>query len=241
MVDQKLRYQYELVTNDEFSSENGVLTVPYIYRIIQDAAAHQLYKFYDSLEYLQSIGKAYVILRMNIKTYNELHPNESVMISTWERSKGPVKMFRNYVVENSDGEKVADASSLWTFLDLSTRRPISTKNIPNPVLNYEEDVGADSSIKLIRDENGEQVGKKVVLESDIDLFGHMNNVKYVDLTFAHIPNDIRVKEFTIEFISECKLGDELDIKLSVCDGVYKISGVKADGTLSFLSEIKAEV
>ncbi len=242
MVEPKIKYQKEFITSTQYADKNGLIKLPYIYRIIQDAASLQLYTYYDSLEYLKSIGKAYVILRMNIKLYKPLRASENIRVSTWERSKGPVKMFRNYTIEDSKNEIAVHASSFWTFLDLSTRRPLPTKNIPHPVINYEEEVSADSSKKLIRDENGVYVGKKLVVSEDIDLFGHMNNIKYVDLVFSYLPENMKtVKEFTIEFINECKLGDELDITLSETNGVYNVSGIKADGTLSFCSEIITEV
>ena len=241
MVDLKLKYETELITGADYVNSNGHLTVPYIYRIIQDAAALQLYTYYDSLEYLKSIGKAYVILRMNIKLFNTITPNEKLKISTWERSKGPVKMYRNYCIEDTEGNRLCDASSLWTFLDLTTRRPISTKNIPSPVMDYDEEVCADSSVKLNRDENSNSVGTRTVTENDIDLYGHMNNIKYVDCVFEYLPNNINIKEFSIEFVSECKLGEKLNITLSETDGLFRLSGIKSDGTVSFVSEIITEV
>ncbi len=242
MVDPKIKYQKEFITSSQYADKNGFIKLPYIYRIIQETASLQLYTYYDSLEYLKSIGKAYVILRMNIKLYKPLRAIENIKVSTWERIKGPVKMFRNYTIEDSKNEIAVDASSFWTFLDLGTRRPLPTKNIPNPVINYEEDVSADSSKKLIKDEGGISVGKKLVTSEDIDLFGHMNNIKYVDLVFSYLPENIKtIKEFTIEFINECKLGDELDITLSETGGTYKVFGIKADGTISFCSEIITEV
>ena len=151
-------------------------------------------------------------------------------------------MYRNHVVEDKDGEIAAEASSLWTFLDLTTRRPLPTKNIPHPVINYEEEVGADSSKRLTVADGGISVGKKRVISRDIDLFGHMNNTKYIELIFDHLPDAaVNIKEFTVEFISECKLGEELDIILSENNGVYKIYGLKSDGALSFNSEIITEV
>ncbi len=242
MIDPKIRYQTEFITSSQFTDKRGFMEVPYIYRVVQEAASLQLHTYYDSLEYLKGIGKAYVILRMNIKIYKQLRPYENIKVSTWERLKGPVKMYRNHVVEDKDAEIAAEASSFWTFLDLKTRRPLPTKNIPNPVINYDEDVRADSSKKLTVADNGISVGKKRVISRDIDLFGHMNNTKYIELIFDHLPDAaVNIKEFTVEFISECKLGEELDIILSENNGVYKIHGLKSDGALSFNSEIITEV
>ncbi len=242
MVDPKIKYQKEFITSSQFSDKNGLMEVPYYYRVIQEAASLQLYTYYDSLEYLKSIGYAYVILRMDVKIFKPLHPYENIKVSTWERSKGPVKMFRNYRIENSENVTVAEASSLWTFLDLETRKPLPTKMIQNPIIDHDEDVSADSSKKLIKAQDGVSVATKLVKGRDIDLYGHMNNIKYVDLVFDCLPDDIKeIKEFTIEFISECKLGEELNIMLSQSDGVYKLSGIKKDGTLSFCSEIITEV
>lgn len=242
MIDPKVKYQTEFITSSQFTDKDGFMEVPYYYRVVQEAASLQLYNYYDSLEYLKSIGYAYVILRMNIKIFSPLHPYENIKVSTWERSKGPVKLFRNYRIENSENETVAEASSLWTYLDLESRKPLPTKAIQNPIIDYDEEVAADSSKKLIKSQDSVSIGRKLVRGRDIDLYGHMNNIKYVDLVFDYLPDDIKqIKEFTIEFVSECRLGEELNIMLSQSDGVYNLSGIKKDGTLSFCSEIITEV
>ncbi len=242
MIDPKIKYQSEFITSSQFTDKNGFMEIPYFYRAVQEAASLQLHTYYDPLEYLKSIGFAYVILRMNIKIFKPLLPYEKIKVSTWERSKGPVKLFRNYRIENDNGETVAEASSLWTYLDLNTRRPLPTKSIQNPVIDYDEDVLADSSKKITMTDDGTSIGKKIVRNRDIDLYGHMNNIKYVDLIFDHIPDNVKdIKEFTIEFVNECKLGEELDIILSENCNVHKICGKKSDGTVSFCSEIITEV
>lgn len=241
MIDKKVKFEKEYTVNAQHTDINGNVEFPYIYNILQETASFQLSTYYDSLEYLKTFGKAYVILRIDILLNRNIKQNENIKVFTWQHKKTPVKLYRNYKIEDGEGKLICEASSMWTYFDLQTRRPLPSKEIINPVIDFDEQVNADSFVKVSNLNNGTLIGTKIITNQDIDLYQHMNNAKYINLIFDFLPNLNNIKKFKIDFINECKLGDELKIFLEQENEKYKLCGMKNDGSISFNSEIITEV
>jgi acyl-ACP thioesterase len=120
---------------------------------------------------------------------------------------------------------------------MATRRPVRVSNELLQEGRKDESVFKDSLQKIKLPGNLNKITHKRVVFSDLDIMGHVNNVKYMEWTLDAIISDgninHRVREFEINFMNEARLGDE--IVISGNSGSTLISGDEV-----FVQGLKAE-
>lgn len=157
---------------------------------------------------LQDMGMAWVLnkLYLDISDYPKLGENISVI--TWSSGIAGVKAFREFVLKK-DGEKITKASSMWTLLDISSKR---IKRIPEYLVKaYETENFSATSFPVGKYKVGNSAETdenylQTVRFSDFDTNMHMNNTAYVnilDTSFKrYLGKDITISEFFINFQKE---------------------------------------
>lgn len=66
-----------------------------------------------------------------------------------------------------------------------------------------------------------------LLSSDVDLNGHMNNTRHLDLAEDRMPADLRarpIREVRAEFSGEAKLGEAVTLTYGVQGAAFLLSG-----------------
>jgi acyl-ACP thioesterase len=102
------------------------------------------------------------------------------------------------------------------LLDIKTRRPQLVEKYLNPK-KYLNEKSADVEIpqKIIFPEGLLTVNKRKVVYSDIDLNGHVSNIKYLEWFLDIYDYDFLHKntlaEFELNFLNECRFGQILSI------------------------------
>ncbi len=150
--------------------------------------------------------------------------------------------------DNESREKLISATTSWLVIDIDTRR---LSKFPELVENNEkcikEDVIAEQAPKITmpKDANPECVAVRNVTYSDLDMMGHVNNVKYTEWAMNAIELDVtttrHLKELTINFNNEVKAGDSVELYRHMENGedgtlVYHIEG-RVDGKSSFIEKL----
>jgi acyl-ACP thioesterase len=114
-----------------------------------------------------------------------------------------------------DGKVLGVASSAWLILDSETRRPVRQAS---GVLS--QNLGTDSVFeeKLDKIPVSEQIvelTQRKVQFSDLDIVGHVNNVKFMEWCIDALMADgsfaKEIRELEINFIHEALLGDTISI------------------------------
>ena len=141
---------------------------------------------------------------------------DKIVVKTWPRKISGMKAFRDYSIY-LDEDKIGESVATFMVLDGSTRKPVK------PKLDHIEysDSYEELSIlpeKVLCPEGMQVVHSLKVRNSDLDMNHHVNNTKYAQWILDSIHIDYHrhfvVSEFDINFISECRLGDEIDILMS---------------------------
>ena len=110
-----------------------------------------------------------------------------------------------------------------------------------------EDVIAEQAPKITmpKEATPECVAVRDVTYSDLDMMGHVNNVKYTEWAMNAIELDVtttrHLKELTINFNNEVKAGDSVELYRHMENGedgilVYYIEG-RVDGKSSFIEKL----
>lgn len=201
---------------------------------------------YDSM---QVTRKGWVLARMHVKFHRLPMWRDNINIQSWHKGASGFQFLRDFVVfDNATGEKLISATTSWLVIDIDTRR---LSKFPELVENEEkcikEDVIAEQAPKIAmpKDVVAECVAVRDVAYSDLDMLGHVNNVKYTEWAMNAVELDVtmnrRLKELAINFNNEIKPGDKVELYRYCENGengslVYYIEG-RVENKVSFIEKL----
>jgi len=184
----------------------------------------------------------WVLSRMRIRIDSYPGWDDKVSVETWHKGMDRLFGLRDFRIMNHAGNVLGMASSAWLILDSETRRPVRPAS---DVLH--EGVGTESVFEEKLDkiqlpgQMTEMVQRKVQF-SDLDIVGHVNNVKYmewcIDAIMTSDSMEREIRELEINFMHEALLGDTICLRGSdvfVPDGassaseIYFIANREGDG------------
>jgi len=193
---------------------------------------------------LESQGKAWILSRFRITVNKYPLWDENISIETWPRGIEKLFALRDFNVFNASGEMIANAATCWLMVDTNTHRPC---RIPDDFLNIitRTDSVYPSTPGKIKNENDMQVRTaRDVTYFDLDIVGHVNNVKYIewclDEVGSHRVIDEEVVDFIINFTGEALLGQRVEILTKdVSDNEVVMAGQNlGSGRECFLANLK---
>lgn len=141
---------------------------------------------------------------------------ETVHLETWPSGIASVYAIRDFLLKNQENKRLGAATSTWIVLDLNRRRPVrmpaSVTRIPLPdrpaaiehaarKLQAPTDIAFSSSF--------------AVRYSDLDLNGHVNNVRYMEWAVESVPHTEtegrRLHQLELQFKAETHYGETIGV------------------------------
>ncbi len=185
-------------------------------------------------------GMAWVLSRMHFRFLEAPRWGDGLLIRTWHRGAFGPFFVRDFEVLGDDGRRLAEATSSWVVIDVSSRRMAR----PEEVLPKDDsscpDFGIEApagKVTMPRGAEPEFVMTHKVAYSDIDLVGHANNARYVAWAMDCMDGDSQVDEVEIVFHHESVAGD--DIRLSrFLDGDCCFIEGTCDGRQVFCAKLR---
>ncbi len=186
---------------------------------------------------MRKYNAAWMVLRSWVRLYRPILLTEWMTVRVTVRKPQGSRLYRDcdfFVGETQVGE----ATTLWVLIDRSTGAPRSMEGMPEfPA----EDPPTAKSITLSRisfPSNMVLHDRRRLYYSDIDLNGHMNNTRYLDLAADAAELDRRargvfVQELQIGYINACYAGEQLQIYRGRTEEDLYIHGIGPDGTDRF--------
>jgi acyl-ACP thioesterase len=158
----------------------------------------------------------WAIVRLLVKLERYPRWTEQVSVKTWHRGTEGLFAMRDFELLDVEEKRIGCATSQWFILDPVTKRPQQavvdreilrlTRHIP-VMEEQPEKVMISGPLGFLSTEKARF--------AEIDMYGHVNNTRYVEWILNSIHQDIHkekfISSFTIEFLHETKLGDEVDI------------------------------
>ena len=180
----------------------------------QEMAYHhagQLGFGYDDLKEKQTY---WVLSRMKIRINHYPVWDDQVKVETWHRGMERLFGLRDFRVMDQEGNLMGMASTAWLILDAQTRRPVRSNEEVMQKNKGDESVFDDGLNKILLPEQLEVLNHRRVVYSDLDIVGHVNNVKYMEWCIDAVNRDMtghEIKELEINFTQEALLGDDIVI------------------------------
>jgi medium-chain acyl-[acyl-carrier-protein] hydrolase len=162
------------------------------------------------------INQAWVIIRLLLKMDRYPSWQETITVRTWPRGVDGLFAIRDFEILDAEGNRLGGASSQWFIIDVETRKPQTTLLVQD-ILPLATHVPAldEQPEKIIIPEPLSFTHAIKAEYSDIDMYGHVNNTRYVEWTLNTFPEEIHkenlIRSFLIEFLAETHLGEEIEI------------------------------
>ena len=214
------------------------LRVSNILRYMQQVCSTHLESLGIGYQLLLEQDMVFLLSSLHLKINRRPRGDEEIIISTCPLDPKGARFFRNTTISNNQGEILAEADTCWLLVSPTTRKIHRPSAFP-----YQLKTGTledDSFLKLKLPEMA-FAGQRKVVESDIDINGHMNNARYADIALDFLPYEVvskkEVESVNLHFKHEALIGENLEISIAnSTDKVYYVNGC-TDNIEKFAAEI----
>lgn len=207
-----LLYSYEVDARER-------LSVGALCQFLQEAADQHATKLGVSMERLGREHLAWVLHRLRVEIEAYPKTGAELTVRTWPTGFDRVSASRDWEV-SSKGRLVARASSDWVMVDVERR---ALARIPEWALELgHAQVTARAPLLELKRRKPSAVGAPevqadfAVRRSDLDLVGHVNNVRYVEWALETVPEatytNLRPRSFSVVFRRESRFGQTVAVE-----------------------------
>ncbi|MCX6284119.1 MAG: thioesterase [Bacteroidetes bacterium] len=158
----------------------------------------------------------WALVRLMVKLEKYPGWTDTISVKTWHRGTEGLFAMRDFEILDASGNRIGCATSQWFILDPVTRRPQQAV-VDREILHMtrHEPVMQEQPEKIQIAGPVEFLSTEKARFAEIDMYGHVNNTRYVEWILNAIRPQIHkqnfISGFTIEFLQETKLGNEVDI------------------------------
>ena len=183
----------------------------------QELAYHHASQLGFGYRDMKERNTTWVLSRMRIRIDSYPLWDDTIRMETWPSGVDKLFALRDFRIWNSQGEQIGVASTAWLILDIKTHRLIRPKEALEhfKLIVHPEQVFEESLEKIDVPEALKPLNLHRVKFSDLDIVGHVNNVKYmewcIDALNSREKSDREIREFEINFSKEALFGDEIEI------------------------------
>lgn len=159
---------------------------------------------------------SWVVLHWKVDIVNRPVYAQTIKVKTWLRKIDKVYFYRDYQIEDLEGNTLIRAASQWALISIDNGRIFR----PTPdiielfkVENMNVFANDPEMDKLHESEKYDDVKDFIVPREYIDVNKHMNNIYYIDVAYEVLPEDVyfnrEFKYFEISYRKQITLGEKL--------------------------------
>ena len=159
----------------------------------------------------------WVLSRMKIRILRYPAWDEEILVETWPCGLDGLFAMRDFRITSDKQEVLGMATTSWLVVDGRTRRPVRPSEALEKYREGQDSPFAEKLQKIDLPPNMVPTGLHRIVYSDLDVVGHVNNVKYMEwcIDAAGQPAlERRIGRFEINFMHESHFGEEISITAS---------------------------
>ena len=219
-------YKKEYIVDTGFVDSNKRLALSKMFLMFQEVAEAHADLLGTGKANTTDVGLKWIITRYSVKFNRVPTYGERVNVYTYPGKNNPFFFYRYFYIEDEKGNLLITASSVWAVLDAKTNKIVTNpfgKKLPEETKEFELPLP-----KKIEEDTSNKVKEHFVEYSDIDLNGHLNNTRYIELIQnihdSEFYKNHEFANFTVNYFSEIKekeivsLYSEINNKLEIVKG-----------------------
>lgn len=214
MSEEKRHYEYEV--RPEHLDLTRRVTIKSIFDILLDTACKDADLNGFGSRDMAKFNLTWVLIRMRIDIVRQPSEDDTLTVNTWVNDITKLSSTRNFQVYDQNGNLAAVATSLWTVIDLTSRRmaPISMVTAYSDVAQPQFGQVTEQPARLKAPEAAHTYSHTVCY-SDVDINRHAHSSNYLLWVVDTLPIEDLVSERSISvefnFLQEVLLAQEVQI------------------------------
>ncbi|MBN2162738.1 MAG: hypothetical protein JXR25_00755 [Pontiellaceae bacterium] len=205
-------------------------------RFMQEAAYHHAEHLGLGRQFLLERRMAWVLARQRIDVIRLPQWGDRVNIRTWPSGRDRLFFYRDFELTDGAGQRVLTASNAWSLIDLEKRQRV------HPEIYMALDIPEGSPVfdarpARLKGDAGEPVADVTVTYGDLDLNGHVNNVRYLEWIIDHLPRTFQENHALLSmesnFLAEALDGQAIRICTVKCGAGGMNHCIRSGGTELF--------
>ena len=226
------------VTYSEISMK-GFADIAQIAEYFQDCSVVQSEVLGMGLTYMNEHHLAWLLAswQIDVDTYPGM--GCKVSVSTWPYKFDAAFGYRNFMLQDENGRRLAVANSQWILVDMENGHVV--RITPEIAAHYPMEEKADMSYaprKIAFREEKERLEPISVPKAFIDTNQHMNNAQYIRTALEFVPEDFHIRQVRVEYKKAAVLHDQLYPFIYKDDQIIKILLGDAEGQAYAVVEFK---
>lgn len=166
---------------------------------------------------MQEQHHAWVLSRIVVEMNTIPTTGEAYNVETWVKSAYRQFTDRLYAITDNAEGIYGYAFSTWALIDVTTRQPMNLADLPNGGFK-EAIIARDIPLKApsrIRLKQPQVVRQQNVQYSDLDINGHVNSVRYIEMMLDLLPEACHqpVRHLEVAYSAEAHFGDTLTFRV----------------------------
>lgn len=192
------------------TGEDKNLTLPGVVNYFQDCATFQSESIGQRMDLLKERHRAWVLSYWQIVVKRYPQMGETIITSTWPYEFRSFLGMRNFTMSTPEGEALAWANSVWTYIDTQNGLPTKLKEEDLEGFVTEERLAMAYEPRKIGIPSGMQRKDAFRIQRvHLDTNHHVNNGQHIVLAFACLPEGFQVRQVRAEYKKQVFLNDVL--------------------------------
>lgn len=199
--------------------EDGCLTLPGILNYFQDCSTFQSEDMNQGIKAVKERNRVWVLSFWQIVVNRAPALGEKVVTSTWPYDFRLFIGSRNFTMDTADGEHLAWANSLWSYLESDSGKPAKLTAEDMRGYNLEEKLDMEyCSRKIALPKEFQRKEPFPVQKHHLDTNHHVNNVQSICMAADFLPAGFQIHEMRAEYKKQVFLGEYLYPDVAEEDG-----------------------
>lgn len=201
---------YSLESRVRYSEidSNGELSLQSVLDYFQDSSTFHSEDLGVGLEYLDKRNMVWLLSGWQIVVERYPKLGEYIKIFTFPYEFKGFIGFRNFYMEDKEGNKIAYANSIWTLMNLETMKPERISDEMKEKYILSEKLPMEYAPRKIEiTDRGEQKETIVIKNHHLDTNHHVNNGQYLRIAMDYLPVGTVIRQMRAEYKKSALLGD----------------------------------
>lgn len=217
-------FEYKTILPSPFTDKDYYFSPEFAFYYIQEVSGRHMMKHGTGIPHLLKEDKSWVLLHTHLEFYKKVYWQTELTISTHAFKPKGITVPRVVECVTDKGDKVFSSYSLWGVVEAKNgvHRLINPSSVTDRV-GYDDETPFKMPPRLKRIDNLEKLvllkqEKRTIHYNDIDINGHVNNLKYSSWIVSALSendflNDNSIKEMDILFSKELRANDSVTVSL----------------------------